>query len=375
MRITLVSNSLSCGGAERVLVLLTTAFLKKGHQVNVVTLSKVESDFYKLPDRVNRLALNIVKNSPSPLHALWNNIDRLFVLRSAICSTQPDIVISFLDRVNILTLIALLKTKYPVIATEHCDPSMNYCTSPWKQLRRLSYPHAAKVVSVSKGISQHFEQWLPKTKTAAIYNPFLFPTQAQSITTLPSVDPNKKLIISMGRLTYQKGYDLLLSAFQKVAHRYLDWQLVILGEGELRFELEKLREDLGLSEQVFLPGNISDPFPLLKQAKLFVMASRAEGFPMAHGEAMACGLPVICTDCPSGPREIIRDGVDGILVPNKDVSALATAMERLMSDEGERQRLATCAPEVIERFSMEKIMARWETLFAEVLTEKMTSNR
>ena len=122
MRLTLVISSLSCGGAERAAVLLAEGFLKKGHQVAVVTIYGKETDFYKLPNQVRRLALNIAGNSAGLIQALGNNIYRLRVLRKAIRSLQPDMVISFLVETNILTLLALVKTDYPVIVSEQVDP-------------------------------------------------------------------------------------------------------------------------------------------------------------------------------------------------------------------------------------------------------------
>jgi glycosyltransferase involved in cell wall biosynthesis len=147
--------------------------------------------------------------------------------------------------------------------------------------------------------------------------------------------------------------------------------LTILGEGELRTELESLRNSLGLSERVHLPGVVKNPYEVLLQADIFVMSSRFEGFGNVLIEAMACGVPVISTDCPSGPNEIIRDGVDGILVPNQDVDALAAAMDRLMSDEKERKRLSVGGIEAVERFSLEKIMGMWEKLLAQVVEERI----
>lgn len=370
MQITLIISSLSGGGAERVLVLLAEGFLKKGHQVAVVTLYGVEVDFYNLPNAVNRLALNVSKDSPTIIHGLWHNLHRLFRLRQAVKSTQPNVVISFLDTTNVLTLISLMGTKYPVFPTEHCEPNLNYCGKVWDLLRRITYFRAAKVVSVSRGVDNYFN-WLPKIKRAVIYNPLIKITDEPNATSLPKgANSEKKWVVAMGRLNYQKGFDLLLYAFKKIAAKFTDWQIIILGEGVCRTHLENLRESLGLTHQVLLPGQIKNPFPILKRSQLFVMSSRFEGFGNVLIEAMACGLPVISTDCPSGPREIISDGIDGILVANEDVSGLAAAMDNLMSNEALRKRLAAQAVKVTERFSLEKVTGIWENVINEVITKK-----
>ena len=120
------------------LVLLAEGFQKNGHRVTVVTFYGTDQDFYKLPDGVQRLALDIVWNSPTLFHALWHKLYRLWILRRAIQSTQPDVVISFIDQMNVITALALTKTGYPLIATEHCDPSMFSYGFIWEKLRRLT---------------------------------------------------------------------------------------------------------------------------------------------------------------------------------------------------------------------------------------------
>jgi glycosyltransferase involved in cell wall biosynthesis len=169
-------------------------------------------------------------------------------------------------------------------------------------------------------------------------------------------------VVAMGRLTRQKRFDLLLRAFHQCAKKHDGWSLIILGEGEERRSLEALTSELGLRGRVSLSGLVQEPTQILKGAELFVMSSQYEGFPNALLEAMACGVAVISTDCASGPREIIRDGVNGVLVPPNDVEALASAMDRLMSNQAERQRLGANAREVTERFSIGKIMNMWDEL-------------
>ncbi|MCC0177426.1 glycosyltransferase family 4 protein [Waterburya agarophytonicola K14] len=370
MKITLVTPSLFCGGAERVVVSLAEGFQLQGHQVTVITGTEKDTDFYQLPPGVKRIALGIMGVSKNPLDAIKSNLQRVSALRKAIKLSEPDIVMAHLTETNILTVLATLKTKYPVLITEHCDPNLISYGKFWETLRRFVYPFATKLVSVSQGVEDYFT-WLPKSKKEVVYNPFFVSKNASSEIEIPTgVHSDRKWIMSMGRLTNQKGFDILLKAFAKVAPRYPDWQLIILGEGELRRELEELKAELNLGEQVVLPGRVKNPFLLMERAQFFVMSSRFEGFPMAHGEAMLCGLPVIATDCPSGPRELVRDGVDGILIPNQDEVALTKAIERLITNPEEREHFAKSAPEVGTRFSLEKIIQGWTDLSQKAILEK-----
>lgn len=364
MKITLFASSLQCGGAERVLVMLAQGFLDRGYTVNVVTLAGKERDFYTLPVGVTRVALDVMGNSSNLFEAASKNLTRLTRLRQAVTQINPDLIISFIARENISLLLALWGTKYPVFVTEHNDQRFRALPQPWSMIRRLVYPKAATVVSVSEGVNQYFS-WLPEQQKAVIYNPFIIPDSLTEAINLPvGIDSNKKWLISMGRLIEQKGFDYLLTAYAQISDRFPDWQLLILGDGELRQQLSEQKENLQLGDRVIFTGRIKNPFALMNQAELFVMASRFEGFPMAHGEALASGLPVIATDCPSGPSEIIRDGIDGILIPSQNVDALAQAMADLMADKKQRQALASKATEVTQRFSITKVIDDWESLFA-----------
>jgi len=174
------------------------------------------------------------------------------------------------------------------------------------------------------------------------------------------------VVVAMGRLVPQKGFDMLIDAFAPLARNHPDVTLEIWGEGPERSRLERRRDDLGLAGRVRLPGTTTEPHAAIGRAGVFVMSSRREGFPMVLGEAMASGVPCVSFDCPSGPRELIRDGVDGLLVPPNDVPALGAALERLITDRELAARLASRAPEVVERFSLEAILEQWSTIFAEV---------
>ena len=164
-------------------------------------------------------------------------------------------------------------------------------------------------------------------RTIVMPNPVMTPPpQVMTERGLPTA-PN---LIAVGRLIHVKGFDLLIKAFHQIRDQYPDWQLTILGEGAMRSALEELRLQLQLTDRVHLPGLVTNVPDYLRQADLFVMPSRIEGFPMALCEAMACGLPVLAADCLSGPREIIEDGVNGGLVQTEDEIGRASCRERVL---------------------------------------------
>jgi GalNAc-alpha-(1->4)-GalNAc-alpha-(1->3)-diNAcBac-PP-undecaprenol alpha-1,4-N-acetyl-D-galactosaminyltransferase len=361
MKITLVTASLQCGGAERVVSLLAQGFVDRGHIVHVISLSHASTDFYTMPPGVPVTSLDVLGASRNPLHALHANLDRFFKLRAAILQTQPDRIITHLSQTNILSILAMIGSGIPVYVTEHCDAKRSAVHNIWEKLRRWVYPWATQVVSVSEGVDRGF-RYLSPQKRAVLYNPVVPQRSQGDLPHIPGADPDRPWVVTMGRLRAQKGYDLLIPAFAKLADRYPDWQLIIMGEGCDRESLEAIRNGLGLRDRVLMPGTVRNTSAVLQQAEFFVMASRFEGFPMAHCEAMSSGLPIVSTDCESGPREIIRQNVDGLLVETGNVDAIAAGMETLMSNHMLRKQLAKRAPEILDRFGMDQIISQWETL-------------
>jgi GalNAc-alpha-(1->4)-GalNAc-alpha-(1->3)-diNAcBac-PP-undecaprenol alpha-1,4-N-acetyl-D-galactosaminyltransferase len=367
MRLTLIIYSISAGGAERVMSIMVNYWAAKEWEITLLTLNdSAVPPFYNLDSRISYIPLSLATDSPNPIVAIWNNLKRIQTLRTAISSSKPDVVISFMNTTNVLTLLATRWLNIPVVVSERIDPGAYSLGRFWEQLRQLTYPFADRIVVQTKRALNYFSPKL-QVRACIIPNPVLLPPKGQE----PSEKMlGKRSLIAMGRLEEQKGFDILLKAFIKLKDSYPEWILIILGEGTLRSELESLRDQLDLGTRVHFLGRVKNPDQFLKQADIFVMSSRFEGFPNALCEAMTCGLPVISTDCPSGPREILRDGIDGILIPNDDVPALATAMERLMADQEERKRLADRAPEVAERFSLENVMRMWEAVIDELTRQK-----
>jgi glycosyltransferase involved in cell wall biosynthesis len=293
-------------------------------------------------------------------------------LRDAIRGSKPDFVISFMDISNVLALLATRPLDVPTVIVEQIHPAYHYIGWHWEILRRLLYRRADALVCASRPMLHWFES-KAGIKGLVIPNPV-----APGVLPVHSDKNDKRekaghVVVGMGRLVEQKGFDLLLEAFSRVAPRHPDWSLKILGEGPLKSQLKAQTQKLNLAARVEFTGALADPFAVLHTADLFVFSSRFEGFGNALCEAMACGLPAISFDCPSGPSEIIRNGIDGVLVPVEDVSALAATMDQLISDDQERLKLAARAPEVVLRFGIEGILDLWKQTFNDLLTKRGTS--
>ncbi|HQU98624.1 MAG TPA: glycosyltransferase family 4 protein [Nitrosomonas sp.] len=362
-------SSMNKGGAERVAANLTNAWAEQGHKVTlVVTYSKRGDCFYQLSNKTNLIYLADLtdkgqKNNP------FHQIKRLLALRHLIKTTQPDVMISFLTNVNVAALIASVWSGYSLIICERNYPPLQPVSRVYEYLRKLTYPLAHSLV-MQTGIGL---QWansnFPKIKSIVIPNPVSYPLRDSEpkLALNNSIADDRKLLLSAGRLVEVKGFDRCIGAFATLAEKHSDWDLIILGEGPLRKVLESQIRDLGLTDRVYLPGNAGNMSEWYARANLYVMSSMTEGFPNALVESMAHGCAVVSYDCKTGPRDIIRDGVNGLLVnPVGDIPALASALDQLMANDMLREQMEEDAKEVRERYSFNNIMSMWDSLFNQV---------
>lgn len=359
MRVTMVNSSLGSGGGERVMVTMANAWAGRGWSVEIVTLADAPS-FYPLDPRVRHSRLGLRGASGTPVRAVAANARRLVRLRGAIRASRPEAVVSFLTASNVQTLLATRGLGAPVVVEEHSDPTIEAVHPAWRGLRRATYPLAARVLVLSEVARDHFPPAI-RRGIEIMPNPIAVEPPGEV------VRGDRRQLVSMGRFTEEKGFDTLLDAFAALAPGFPDWDLVIWGDGPLRPALEARRDRLGLGGRARLPGRTTAPHDRLREADLYALPSRREGFPMALGEAMGCGLPAVAFDLPSGPKALIRDGVDGLLVRNGDTAALVEGLGSVMRDDALRARMAARAPEVLARYGVEAVMARWDELLADVV--------
>jgi GalNAc-alpha-(1->4)-GalNAc-alpha-(1->3)-diNAcBac-PP-undecaprenol alpha-1,4-N-acetyl-D-galactosaminyltransferase len=368
VRLTLIVSSLRSGGAERVMAVLADHWARSGRDVTLLTfMPPDETPFFPLDPRVRLVRLDLDRPSRTVVDGIGANLWRARALRRAVRDSRPDVVLSFMDRTNVLTLAATLGLGIPIVVQEHNDPAEERLSRSWTILRDLTYRRAASVVALSTTALSYFAAPI-RRRGRVIPNPVVRPLGA---TTTREPASGGTRIVGMGRLVPQKGFDLLLDAMARLEARARGWTVDVWGEGPMRPALEAARDRLGLADVVRFPGVTPTPGAVMAAADLFVLSSRYEGFPTVLGEAMAAGTPVVAFDCPSGPREMIRDGVDGLLVPDGDIAALAAAIERVLTDDALRTALAAHASEILERFSIERIAALWDELFSACLTRKV----
>ena len=234
---------------------------------------------------------------------------------------------------------------------------------------RLDLPRADVVVALTRETAEWLGAHAGCKRVSVVPNAVFLPLA----TVPPRVDPqaivgaDRNVLLAVGRLIEQKGHDWLCRAFSEVCAQYPEWHMVILGEGPLRNRLQSLVAELGISNRVSMPGRVGNVADWYVRADLFVLSSRFEGFPSALIEAMASGCPCVSSDCDTGPRELIEDGVNGRLVAPDDVRALAEALGQLMQDPALRARFATRSEGMLERFSEQRIMAGWRSVLSDSL--------
>jgi glycosyltransferase involved in cell wall biosynthesis len=368
-RLVIFIHSMGGGGAERVTANLANHWAGKGCEITVVTLAQCSLDAYDLHPDVERISLNLAGDSANIVTGLWQNLRRVVAIRRVLRKIQPDIALGIMTTANVLLSVAALGLRIRAVGSEHVHPAQYPLSPLWERLRRHTYGWLHAVSALTSESANWLEAHTNVRRVSVIPNaaPWPLPAQEPEVSPMPVCPIGRKILLGVGRLELQKGFDWLLEAFAVVAPKHPDWDLVILGEGSLHNMIERQAQTAGLDKRVFLPGRVGNMGEWYERADLYVMSSRFEGFGNTLAEALTYGLPAVSFDCDTGPRDIIRHETDGLLLPQGDVMGLAAALDRLMGDADLRKRFAGRAVEARERFSMERIAGMWEELFEEVV--------
>lgn len=365
-RIVVLVSSMGRGGAERVAANLCNAWVAQGREVWLVaTYLGDRGVTFPLDEGVRLLFLSDLAAVPGSFQrgSLW----KLLTLRRWLAKVRPQVVVSFLPNVNVLAVAATRGLGLPLIVCERADPAAGVEMSwPLHVARWVLYPLACAVTVQTTHAASRLRQRLPLCrKLVVIPNPLprrLVATEARAPSAMGS-----GLVIAVGRLSAEKGFDRLLHAFHAAFGDSPQWRLEIWGDGPLREPLRRLADTLGLKDRAVLPGATDDPWAEMSRAQIFALTSAYEGFPNAMLEAMALGVATISFDCNSGPRDLTDGGRVGVLVPPGDVAAMARQMRALADDPSRRRSLGVDGSAYVRRaFSEDAVLGRWDALFATV---------
>jgi glycosyltransferase involved in cell wall biosynthesis len=389
MRITIVIAGLGGGGAERVCVNLANAWVERGYKPTILTISqnsrppayaidaRVELRDVGWPRWARSYELNAEAIAPilrglqaAGCPELIHDIKMLALLRHAILATQPDVVVSLIDQTNVRVLAATYEARAPVIVCEVTD-ARRVTLRAWQRPRDVLYHRAATVVALDEAIADWFTA--RGYRARAIPCPLVGPSAAISMhstatrtasASIRTDSDSRKRVITLSRLSIEKRPEWLLRAFASLADNYPDWDLDCYGLGPQKNTLEHLAEKLAPPGRIRFHGFTTDPYAALTNADIFVSASRIEGFGNAIWEALASGVPVIAMDAGPSIAKLVRHGIDGLVVKEHTMPALAAALERLMSNDAERKSFALRAPEVTDRFSLAAALTAWDELLS-----------
>lgn len=347
----LIGNLDNSGGTERVTTLIANELIKMNYKVSIISLIGGKHPFFELDSRIKTFSLYSDKVSFKT-----NFFGVVYKLRNFVKNNKIDSFV-VVDSIScIFSVPALYKLKVNHICWEH----FNFNSDLGKKERRFARQLAARYCDTVVTLTQRDrDYWLKGTKHKAniipIPNPSPFPVQNNDqINT-------SKVVLAVGRLTHQKGFDLLLQSWSLVTLSVPDWKLIIVGEGEDKTRLTECIDKYNLSATVYLVGSTDNVAQYYNQADIYCLSSRFEGFPMVLLETLSFGLPVVSFDCDTGPAEILED-TGSILVSPVNIEELANSLILLMNDNSLRESIADKAKKKAEIYQIENIIDRWKTV-------------
>jgi glycosyltransferase involved in cell wall biosynthesis len=376
--ILFLTDSMEGGGAERLTLELLQSLSDSEYEKSLCLLRPSGSLLEDVPASVTVLDLSGI--------AKWKNIfQAAHRIRQVVKLRKVDLIISSLTQSNcvLMRVSPFLPTGLPLILTVQNNLSLNIerrYERKWKRWCktaeiRLLYNRANAVVTVSRGLKKDMQEWfgIASSRLTVIHN--LVDVEAvQAKAQRPVLDTwitderkkNWPMLVAVGRLVEQKRFDQLLEAFAQLRASQ-PVRLVILGKGPLMADLEQQARELEIDDDVYFAGFVNNPWSVMKRADLFVSSSHWEGFSLAHLEAMACGTPLVLTDCDYGPRELITHGQNGVLVPVGDPIALCNAIARLLGNPAQRKALSSAALTYVQQFDRAAVVAKYDRLFRAML--------
>lgn len=348
-------NSLGKGGAERVMSVLANN-LSQRHEIIMVNSFKV-NDEYILDSKINKYILDYSNLNKSSF--IKKNFYRTKQLRKLIKQIKPDICLSFMAEANFRNIIACSFLQCKSIVSIRNDPKKEYPNLLFSRLAKLLYKYADGVVFQTKEARDFFSSKITN-KSTIIYNPV-----KQSF--YKCKEGKKKDFVMVGRLNRQKNYYIALNAMNLIKDK-TDYNLYIYGDGEEKKSLLEKVQEMGLTNRVFFKGIVSNVEEVLDNYYLYIMTSDYEGMPNSLMEAMAKGLPILCTDCPcGGPRELLPKEE---LYPVGDSKNLAEKIINLIDDKKQAKHYANTNRKMAEKFREETIVKDWERYFYKVIGER-----
>ena len=339
------------GGTENVSIMIANALAQRDeYEISFVSLFEEASEpFFRIDDAIARYTVY-----PTPTHGIQHYFDTVSRLRKLVEDHHIDVLVDIDGILDMYSLPLKRRTGVKVISWEH----FNYHQNPGVPYRKLTRRWAARkadaIVTLTEADRKLYEENAhPKCLVIAIPNPM------RQVIPEPVYDVTSKTIISSGRLTYQKGFDMLVDVAAEVLPQHPDWQWLILGEGEDRPMLEEKIAQAGIGSQLILKGRVDDMDPYYRGAAMFVMTSRFEGLPMVLLEAKAYKLPIVSFDCETGPSEIIREKINGDLIPEGDLGSMAESIGSLIENTDRRRSYSVMACKDTDYFSKEVIVDLW----------------